>query len=182
MMAERTAQNKDIKIFEDQVNQLRVKTKAKLQQTVDDLKADLSQLTLDHHQETDPLNRQISELQAQTRKLQTTVRAKENDHKSKRKLVEKKIEAAQKDLDRFGKTLGGASPALDKEFHCTVCMQTMGPPRQIFQCVNGHLICNICKNKRIQLCPSCRINVANSQWTRNIPMERLVRDHVVGSV
>ena len=93
--------NNEVKIFEDQVNQLRVKTKAKLQQIVDTLKADLSRLSQDHQQETEPLKRQIRELQAQTQKLQNAVRAKETEHTAKRKLVEKKIEAAQKYLDRY---------------------------------------------------------------------------------
>ena len=163
------------------MDQLRVKTRAKLQQNVVDLQADLSQLILDHQQDIEPLNRQITELQAQTDKLQTAIRAKENDHKSKRKRVEKKIEAAQKDLDRFGETPGRTSPTLDKEFECPVCLGIMGPPRQIFQCPNGHLICGACKtNTHSITCHICRVHLGGG-YTRSLAMERVIRAYIENS-
>ena len=165
--------NKDIQQFEDQVNQLRVETKAKLQQTVVDLKADLSQLTQEHQRDTEPLNRQIRELQA-------AVRAKENDHGAKRKLVEEKIEAAQKDLDRFVETPdpGRTSPTLDKEFECPICLETMRPPRKIFHCPRGHLICDVCKtNTQGITCHVCRVHLGGG-FTRSLAMERVVRTYL----
>jgi len=39
---------------------------------------------------------------------------------------------------------------------CPVCMENLLPPRRIFQCGNGHLICEICQPKmKEQKCPSC---------------------------
>ena len=29
---------------------------------------------------------------------------------------------------------------------CPVCMEEMKPPKKIFQCSNGHVICELCKN------------------------------------
>ena len=165
--------NKDIQQFEDQVDQLRVKTRAKLQQNVVDLQADLSQLILDHQQDIEPLQRQI-------RELQTTLRAKKNDHKSRRKLAEKKMEAAQKDLDGFGETTGDyrTSPTLDKEFECLVCLGIMGPPRQIFQCPNGHLICGVCKTNTHGInCHICRVHLGGG-YTRSLAMERVIRAYL----
>ena len=71
------------------------------------------------------------------------------------------------------------NPGLEKEFECPVCLEVMAPPRRIFQCVNGHLICDSCKNHpEIRSCPSCRVVIVTSQFTRNIPMERLIRSQL----
>ena len=40
---------------------------------------------------------------------------------------------------------------------CPVCYETMKPPRRIFQCNNGHLVCEVCKNQpQLRGCPTCR--------------------------
>ena len=170
-----------IKIFGDQVSQLRLETKAKLQQTVADLRTDLSQLTEDQKLDTEPLKRQISALKTQVHQLETAVRTKEIQHKSKRCLVEKKIEAAQKDLDRFDRASGRNFPSLDKEFECPVCFEVMGPPRQIFQCPSGHLICDGCKNQGdLRTCHVCRAHLGG-EFTRNLAMERVVRTYLGGN-
>ena len=58
-------------------------------------------------------------------------------------------------------------------------LEVMLPPKKIFQCVHGHLICEGCKNHpEIRSCPSCRVCIVTSQFTRNIPMERLIRSQV----
>ena len=170
--------NKDIQLFENEVNQLRVKTKAKLQQTVFDLKTDLSQLRLDHQRDTEPLNRKISELQAEVQQLQTDVSVKEQAYESKRSLVEKKIEVARKDLERFGKTPGRTTPNMEKEFECPVCLEMMGPPRKIFQCPSGHLLCDVCKtHTHERTCHVCRVQLAGG-FTRSLAMERVVRTYL----
>ena len=61
---------------------------------------------------------------------------------------------------------------------CPVCRKEMNHPTKIFQCTNGHLICECCKNdlkiRHLPLpCPVC--SVGTSRFTRNIPMERLIR-------
>jgi len=40
---------------------------------------------------------------------------------------------------------------------CPVCYEAMKPPRRIFQCNNGHLLCEACKNQpKLKGCPTCR--------------------------
>ena len=174
----RVNKNRDIEIYEDQVNQLKLETKARLQKTVDDLKADLSKLTQDHQQDTEPLIWQLREAERMQAQLQIVLRSKETEHESKRKFVEKKIEAAQKDLDGFGQTPDRSFPTLDKEFECPVCFQAMGPPRQIFQCPSGHLICDLCKTRGdFRSCHVCRVPIRGG-FTRSLAVERVVRAYL----
>jgi len=51
---------------------------------------------------------------------------------------------------------------------CPVCFESMMPP--IFQCSEGHLICNVCRPK-ITKCPTCRKELGN---IRNRALEQCV--------
>ena len=47
--------------------------------------------------------------------------------------------------------------SFDKEFECSVCLEEMRPPTKIFQCRNGHVMCEACKNHtEVSTCPTCR--------------------------
>merc|ERR1712215_137192 len=40
---------------------------------------------------------------------------------------------------------------------CPVCWEEMKPPKRIFQCTNGHLVCEGCRNQpQLVKCPTCR--------------------------
>ena len=73
-----------------------------------------------------------------------------------------------------------SNPALfDKDFECSICLEEMKPPVKIFQCKNGHVMCEACKNHpEVNTCPICRIPLAgSSSLMRNIPMEKLARSY-----
>ena len=56
---------------------------------------------------------------------------------------------------------------------CPVCYEPFSPPRRIFQCTNGHLICEQCQNKpQLKLCPTCK----NMFMGRAIAMEQFLAD------
>ena len=56
---------------------------------------------------------------------------------------------------------------------CPVCMENMLPPRRIFQCKNGHIICEICQPKiKEQKCPTCQHEIVG----RAVAMEQHLRD------
>jgi len=56
---------------------------------------------------------------------------------------------------------------------CPVCMENMLPPRRIFQCKNGHIICEICQPKiKNQKCPTCQHEIVG----RAVAMEQHLRD------
>ena len=67
----------------------------------------------------------------------------------------------------------------DKDFECSVCLDDMKPPVKIFQCRNGHVMCESCKNHpEVITCPTCRIPLPSpSALMRNIPMEKLARSY-----
>ena len=51
----------------------------------------------------------------------------------------------------------------------------MIPPMKIFQCINGHSLCENCKaNVKIANCPSCRVPIQGDQMTRNILAESFI--------
>jgi len=55
---------------------------------------------------------------------------------------------------------------------CPVCLEEMVPPTRIFQCGNGHLVCETCKNGlRPCICPECRQDIIG----RATAMEALLR-------
>lgn len=61
---------------------------------------------------------------------------------------------------------------------CPVCLDEMRPPKKIFQCSNGHVICELCKsNPEVRSCPTCRVQFrGGSNFVRNIVAEKLARN------
>ena len=52
----------------------------------------------------------------------------------------------------------------------------MKPPKKIFQCSNGHVICELCKgNPEVRSCPTCRVKFRGHNVVRNIVAEKLAR-------
>ena len=56
------------------------------------------------------------------------------------------------------------------EFECPICFEEMRPPTRIWQCVDGHAICEVCRS-RLDLCPSCTRAIEG----RNIALEKMAR-------
>ncbi|KAJ8601964.1 hypothetical protein CTAYLR_004461 [Chrysophaeum taylorii] len=54
---------------------------------------------------------------------------------------------------------------------CPVCLYPMAP--KIFQCENGHPVCEQCLD-RLTICPTCRAGLANP--SRNLPLEQIAAD------
>ena len=57
-----------------------------------------------------------------------------------------------------------------REFECPICFEEMRPPTRIWQCVDGHAICEACRN-RLDTCPSCSRAIEG----RNIALEKMAR-------
>jgi len=75
---------------------------------------------------------------------------------------------------------------------CPVCFELIWPPKKIFQCSKGHIICEMCItnaafdkvqvsyisirlmiNDCFQRCPSCRENFTSRGTSRNLALENL---------
>ena len=53
---------------------------------------------------------------------------------------------------------GGDTPAPPRVVpECPICLEHMAPPRKIYQCVEGHVLCEICRPEilynRCHICP-----------------------------
>ena len=57
-----------------------------------------------------------------------------------------------------------------------MCFVEMIPPMKIFQCINGHSLCEKCKdNKHVKTCPTCRVRFkGRDAISRNILAENLI--------
>jgi hypothetical protein len=82
-------------------------------------------------------------------------------------------------LNNVSGRTGMDAALFDKDFECSVCLDDMKPPVKIFQCTNGHVMCESCKNHpEVVTCPTCRIPLPGpSALMRNIPMEKLARSY-----
>ena len=46
---------------------------------------------------------------------------------------------------------------------CPICLQSLKPPVQIYQCIEGHYFCETCKqNPHMKTCPYCRVGLAEN--------------------
>lgn len=85
-------------------------------------------------------------------------------HEGEEKAIKK---AAELEAER-----SGAEARRPQIPECPVCLEEMVPPTRIFQCGNGHLVCETCKNGlRPCICPECRQNIIG----RATAMENLLR-------
>ena len=51
---------------------------------------------------------------------------------------------------------------------CPVCLEIAWPPKKIFQCREGHIVCDTCKaNPNLKTCPMCRIPLSSNLTSRN---------------
>ena len=149
---------KQIQELEAQVESLKVETRRRLIEKIERKNAELEERKVKHDQEMEPLTREIDQLQLA---LDEAIKARlkmitrqVNEVKS----IESQVQVVRKQLDSFDRVyglgggsgspggLGGAGHSIfEKDFECPVCYETMAPPSRIFQCNNGHLICEDCK-------------------------------------
>ena len=63
----------------------------------------------------------------------------------------------------------------EEQFACPVCMELLKPPSRIFQCSEGHILCENCKeNPSLIHCPQCRI-LLEGNCSRNRALEEVAR-------
>jgi len=68
------------------------------------------------------------------------------------------------------------------ELECPVCMEEMKPPRRIWQCSDGHPVCEFCRKKpAITCCPTCRkYIVGRSTIAEKLARSLFGQEQVVG--
>merc|ERR1712018_867920 len=63
----------------------------------------------------------------------------------------------------------------DAELICPVCLEVPFPPRKIFQCSQGHTICDECLSKIEKKCPTCRESWENT----NLPVRNRMAESMI---
>lgn len=68
------------------------------------------------------------------------------------------------------------------ELECPVCMEEMRPPRRIWQCSDGHAVCEFCRKKpAVTCCPTCRkYIVGRSTIAEKLARSLFGQEEVVG--
>ena len=66
---------------------------------------------------------------------------------------------------------------LEQELQCCSCMQICCPPIMIYQCPEGDLICQHCKDQ-VTTCPGCNISLNNQLLSRNKVLENIARKYL----
>ena len=186
---EKPEEVQQIQRLEAEVEQLKVNTRRRLIEDIDDKNSQLESTKTRHEHEMEPLTREIDKLQQTLddaiKKRLKMITKQVNEVKS----LENEIQIARKQLDTFDRLYGLGGPAspgvgghshniFEKDFECPVCYEIMCPPSRIFQCNNGHLICEVCKgHTEIRTCPTCRVPLGPTSLMRNIPMEKLAKTY-----
>ncbi|XP_040565115.1 uncharacterized protein [Lepeophtheirus salmonis] len=68
-------------------------------------------------------------------------------------------------------------PSIEKDITCVGCSRICIPPAKIFQCEEGDILCQECKeNKGMSHCPECGIQILRG-LSRNKALEKLARKH-----
>ena len=125
---------------------------------------------VDSKREVDKIHKRISILEEEISLIASEQLKKERKHKEmiirlKEELVkaEKQKVVAQNEED-------------EDQFACPVCLELLKPPLRIFQCPEGHILCENCKeNPAIVHCPQCRIPLERN-CSRNRALEEVARN------
>ena len=65
---------------------------------------------------------------------------------------------------------------LEQELQCSNCMKVCAPPGMIFQCPEGDLLCESCR-ETVQSCPACNISLCPALLSRNKVLENISKKY-----
>lgn len=96
------------------------------------------------------------------------------EHEKDLKELQEQLEKAE----RCNAMKGAEGPERDEHwFGCPVCLVLLKPPMRIFQCPEGHILCEECKeNPAMVHCPQCRCQL-EGQCSRNRALEEVARSY-----
>merc|ERR1712106_800512 len=166
---------------------MKTEARRKLLDEIDDKYKHLEQVKEGHEADMEPLTREIDILQesldiAMKKRLAMITRQVNEVRK-----IDDEIQIQKRQLNSFDRLYGMGGPTtpdrpsnsiFEKDFECPVCYDIMQAPTRIFQCSNGHLICEQCKgHSEIRACPTCRVPLGPSSLVRNIPLEKLAKTY-----
>lgn len=63
----------------------------------------------------------------------------------------------------------------ERNCECPVCLEVPLPPKNVYQCTNGHIYCSECKDMpNMNVCPQCRVPLDKQNPIRNIAFTEIV--------
>jgi len=177
-----TPKEREIDQFEQQLKKLKLTTRENL---VNDIRLKKEKLKTYKHMQTvelEPIENAIRSIEKSLRQLKSSLCTVEKRFLAEATRKRDEILQVEAELEYFDKTFNTTltltAPSV-REFDCPVCYEMMEPPRRIFQCQNGHLICENCKaREELKKCPTCRLSLGARRelLSRNLAMEKLVEN------
>jgi len=133
-------------------------------------------------------------------KMKTNLRNQSEKMEEEIAQVDKKVQDLKAELTRFKKEEENKIKALSLEvtdlgfefdrkmvgkvkaedvakcLECPVCLDLCKPPREIWQCPEGHIMCDCCANRpEMRNCSQCRVALHHENLSRNRALEELAR-------
>lgn len=156
--------------FEEINCQLQTELNNKIIERINQVRTDIKARRLQRDQDVSDLLAE-QELEISEKRSEFDVAKEIIDYKYRDKIdalkEEVKTEISEmKESLRSLRLVLSSSPALSttetmtntrSELECPVCLEEMRPPRRIWQCSDGHAVCDFCRRKpSINSCPTCR--------------------------
>ena len=173
--------------YEESLQKLKKTTREKLVNDIELKKTNLENYRQSKQLELDPMENAIEKLQKSLETMKSAFMEVKNRQLKEMRIKEDEIflaEAELEDFDAFYVERELQAASLKKDFDCPVCYEMMAPPRRIFQCPNGHLLCELCMARsgswKIKNCPTCRVSLGpgGDVLSRNLAMEKLVETYL----
>jgi len=147
-------QNQRVQLLLQQQEEKEQKMKVENQKKEQELEVSLQQMKKANKQKEEALkmeNERVLSLLLEENESQEALMLAKHDGEER---AAKK--AAELETERNA-SLRPSAPSQPQVPECPVCLEEMAPPTRIFQCRNGHLICEPCKTGlRPCICPKCR--------------------------
>jgi len=137
-------------------------------------KKDFEKMKTQYAKEKKETKVEIDKLENQLHELKSKMAAliKEEDKETRKMKVE--MSTLSNDID---KRKLESKPNMDLAglLECPICTDIIKPPLQIWQCPEGHTICETCSNRpELEVCPQCRMNL-QGRMSRCRVLEELSR-------
>jgi len=174
----RTQQKTEVSRFEEQLQKLKETTRVNLVKEIDSKKKDLEDYQENKAVELEPIEKAMKDMKISMEKMMNSLSEVRKLHHLEVRKKEAEILIAESELEDFERSYKVLS--MKKNFDCPVCYEFM-ELRKIFQCSNGHLICENCQDRPdVRKCPVCRVFLGQykENLSRNLAMEKLVGEYL----
>ena len=176
---------REVDLFEEQLMTMKHTTRENLTNDLQTKKDNLESYEHKQKEALGPIEDAVKRIEISLRHLHNSVSKVKRRYAAEVNRRREEILKVESELDYFDKSYNlpetELGPSLRREFDCPVCYEVMEPPRRIYQCENGHLLCEHCKvREEMSKCPTCRLTFGAGKklLSRNRAMEKLIENYV----